>query len=235
MILKGYRQRYMKFRGDIIITDPVYAVKSDSDWGECDYGDSLDRIGLRTFLSYGNGDRFGDRVIDRETGECIGRFCQDSGVLSVMLLSELRAYDGSLPERIPKHCYAVIRDFEGSVIVVEGENGEGKKNFSFVGKGRNGFRTELVTVKWEYLKSLFREETGSFEAPSSRERLFNIRLVTVSAGIESGLIAHILNCFMGFNAVPSGYSLTSARAKKPSPSLSRALRPTGSSVRSFFW
>lgn len=37
----------MKFKGDIIITDPCYIIKKDSeDWRKCDYGDNMAALGL---------------------------------------------------------------------------------------------------------------------------------------------------------------------------------------------
>lgn len=39
----------MKFKGDIIITDPCYIIKKD--WRKCDYGDNM------AALLYSNGDK----------------------------------------------------------------------------------------------------------------------------------------------------------------------------------
>ena len=40
----------MKFKGNIIITDPCYIVK-DSDWEKCDCGNNMEVLGFRTFIS----------------------------------------------------------------------------------------------------------------------------------------------------------------------------------------
>ena len=32
----------MFFKGDIIITDPMYIVKSEEDWHRCEYGEKLE-------------------------------------------------------------------------------------------------------------------------------------------------------------------------------------------------
>ena len=40
----------MKFKGNIIITDPCYIVK-DSDWKKCDYGNNMEVLGFSTFIS----------------------------------------------------------------------------------------------------------------------------------------------------------------------------------------
>lgn len=42
----------MKFKGDIIITDPCYIIKKDSeDWRKCDYGDNMAALGLTNYIS----------------------------------------------------------------------------------------------------------------------------------------------------------------------------------------
>lgn len=40
----------MKFKGNIIITDPCYIVK-DSDWEKCDCGNNMEVLGFSTFIS----------------------------------------------------------------------------------------------------------------------------------------------------------------------------------------
>ena len=42
----------MKFKGDIIITDPCYIIKKDSeDWRKCDYGDNMEVLGFSNYIS----------------------------------------------------------------------------------------------------------------------------------------------------------------------------------------
>lgn len=49
----------MKFKGDIIITDPCYIIKKDSeDWRKCDYGDNMAALGLTNYISEST--RYGD-------------------------------------------------------------------------------------------------------------------------------------------------------------------------------
>lgn len=49
----------MKFKGDIIITDPCYIIKKDSeDWRKCDYGDNIAALGLTNYISEST--RYGD-------------------------------------------------------------------------------------------------------------------------------------------------------------------------------
>lgn len=43
----------MKFKGDIIITDPCYIISESQleDWKRCDYGDNMRVLGLTTYIS----------------------------------------------------------------------------------------------------------------------------------------------------------------------------------------
>lgn len=42
----------MKFKGDIIITDPCYIIKDDSDdWSKCGWGENMRVLGLTTYIS----------------------------------------------------------------------------------------------------------------------------------------------------------------------------------------
>lgn len=42
----------MKFKGDIIITDPCYIIKKDSDdWSKCGWGESMSVLGFTKYIS----------------------------------------------------------------------------------------------------------------------------------------------------------------------------------------
>jgi hypothetical protein len=44
----------MKFKGDIIITDPCYIIKDDpekDDWDLCNYGKNMEKLGINTYLT----------------------------------------------------------------------------------------------------------------------------------------------------------------------------------------
>lgn len=43
----------MKFKGDIIITDPCYIIKKDGndDWEKCEYGGRMETLGFTTYIS----------------------------------------------------------------------------------------------------------------------------------------------------------------------------------------
>ncbi len=50
----------MKFNGTLIITDPCYIINksNDDDWHKCDYGDGMEKLGIKNYLSSGTG--YGD-------------------------------------------------------------------------------------------------------------------------------------------------------------------------------
>ena len=43
----------MKFKGDIIITDPCYIIKeiNSEDWDKCDFGDNMEVLGINHYIS----------------------------------------------------------------------------------------------------------------------------------------------------------------------------------------
>lgn len=43
----------MKFKGDIIITDPCYIIKESNpdDWDKCDFGDNMEILGIKHYIS----------------------------------------------------------------------------------------------------------------------------------------------------------------------------------------
>ena len=118
----------MKFQGDIIITDPMYIIPNDceADWHDCEYGENMEILGISTFITHDMGDRAGEELLDGELYEQgikkkIGAFCHDSCMVSVMLLSEVLAYNPAALDDLGKHCYTIIKDFDGEVTIEEFE------------------------------------------------------------------------------------------------------------------
>ena len=129
----------MHFCGDIVITDPCYIVLSNEDWVDSQFGESLGELGFKTFLTFDRGDSVGESLIDRRNGEVLGRFCTDSCMVSVMLLSEVVEYNPAFSETLAKHCYTIVKDFDGVVEQVELEDGY----WMLSGKGNIDFCTEF--------------------------------------------------------------------------------------------
>lgn len=69
----------MKFKGDIIITDPCYICK-DSDWHRCNCGYNMEILGINTYICRDT--IYGDwpcTTFNSDTGKDIGAFCADAG------------------------------------------------------------------------------------------------------------------------------------------------------------
>lgn len=108
----------MKFKGDIIITDPCYIIKKNSgDRGKCGYGDNMKALGIENYLCrdtiYGD---WSCTTFNSDTKEAIGEFCADAGMVAVFLLDEVLAYnpDFDFYETKP-WTTTLIKDFDGDI------------------------------------------------------------------------------------------------------------------------
>ena len=108
----------MKFKGDIIITDPCYIIKKNSgDWGKCGYRDNMKALGIENYLCrdtiYGD---WSCTTFNSDTKEAIGEFCADAGMVAVFLLDEVLAYnpDFDFYETKP-WTTTLIKDFDGDI------------------------------------------------------------------------------------------------------------------------
>ena len=135
----------MFFKGDIIITDPMYIIKCEEDWHRCEYGEKLEVLNIGTYLTSGHGDCMPPHVISSDTCAQFGEFCSDSCMVSVMLLSEVRAYNPEFDKDLEPHCFTIIEDFEGEVTLFE-EEIDGGADFEayFEGKGNKNFKTDWL-------------------------------------------------------------------------------------------
>jgi hypothetical protein len=134
----------MYFNGDIVITDPMYIVKSEEDWHRCEYGEKLEALNIITYITSGNGDEFASDVISLDTPKRLGEFGSDSCMVSVMLLNEVRQYNSDFDKDLGKHCYTVIKDFDGEVQLIEMEEcDDNGQRVYFMGKGNKNFRTDF--------------------------------------------------------------------------------------------
>lgn len=134
----------MYFIGDIIITDPMYIVKSEEDWHRCEYGENLKALKMSTYITSGNGDELASDVISLDTPKRLGKFGSDSCMVSVMLLSEVRQYNFDFDKELDKHCYTIIKDFDGEVQLFEMEEyDDNGQRVYFIGKGNKNFRTDF--------------------------------------------------------------------------------------------
>ena len=147
----------VEFDGDIMITDPCYFIKGEEEWTRFCKDKDLSRLGLSSCMVRDT--IFGDwtcAAIDTDTGERIGSFCADSGLVSVTLLDEVLRYNPDFVRHLKKdHTITVIQDFSGTVkfvvkeyvsdrdgktivdhrveVIGHGVNRKTKENINFVG------------------------------------------------------------------------------------------------------
>lgn len=127
----------MKFKGDIIITDPSYICK-DGDWEKCGYGDSMETLGVENYTCrdtiYGD---WSCTTYNSKTHEKIGEFCADAGMVGVFLLDEVLKYNPDFDYHTERPwTTTLIKYFDGEVDfgVADGEvRVSGKGNIDFVG------------------------------------------------------------------------------------------------------
>ena len=103
---------------DILITDPCYIIKSDTDdWRKCNYGNSMEALGLTTYkvrdTIYGD---WSCTVFNTDTNEEIGEFCADAGMVGVFSLNEVLKYNPEFDDHINKKwTTTLIKGFTGDV------------------------------------------------------------------------------------------------------------------------
>jgi len=151
----------MKFKGDIIITDPCYTMRAKhhgtipitkDDWKACDYGRNMEVLGIKNYLTrdtiYGD---WSCTTFNSDTDEVLGEFCADAGLVSVFLLDEVLAYNPDFDYHINRPwTTTLIKNFDGyieiEIVNVEYEDegiGEIREDqeVQVIGKGNINFYT----------------------------------------------------------------------------------------------
>ncbi|MBQ4607848.1 MAG: hypothetical protein IJB15_14150 [Clostridia bacterium] len=127
-----------EFDGDLLITDPVYVMREGEDWGRSAFGFRMEALGVRTYLTAET--LVGDwdcGAYDAVSGKEIGRFCSDSGLVSVFRLEEILRYNPAYREHLVHPYTAVwIRDFRGTVQFTVRKTGE-TEWICITGQGEN--------------------------------------------------------------------------------------------------
>lgn len=123
---------------DIIITDPSYFIKGD-DWARTHNGNDLSAIGIKLGLAgethYGNWEC---SVINDSDGEILASFAAEKGMCCVATQLDIQAYNHAALKDVSRGCFALIKDFMGTVTFIDGDNG-----LQIIGKGNINFHTEL--------------------------------------------------------------------------------------------
>ena len=127
----------MKFKGNLMITDPLFVAKEEADWVKCGYGDNMAALGMKTSLTALVTEGEADFMAFSPEGKCYGTFVSDSGVATAFLLEEILAYDPGFDEHTecPENVLW-IPDFDGEVTV----HGTGEDQW-FEATGSHSFTT----------------------------------------------------------------------------------------------
>lgn len=134
------------FKGDIIITDPCYIIKDNTnDWVKCNCGEAMEKLGITNYLC--NSTIYGDWscvTYNKTTNEKLGRFCADAGLVAVFLLDEVLKYNPSFNYHKEKPwTTTLIEDFDG-YISINVKNINSEDEVFVVGKGNTDFCTKQI-------------------------------------------------------------------------------------------
>ncbi|MCL2009520.1 MAG: hypothetical protein FWG71_03100 [Synergistaceae bacterium] len=134
----------MKFKGDVIITDPGYFIKSEDDWQlycNARFGgdsDALGQFGFNQAIIIESEEVAGEVYDDK--GRMIGEFCSDSAEICVCLLEDVLKHNPNYDDYNRfKNTATVIRNFDGEIEIHETED---DCEFQIVGKGNINFHTK---------------------------------------------------------------------------------------------
>lgn len=131
------------FNGDIIITDPCYILKKNTnDWELCNYGQNMNALGINNYLC--NSTIYGDwscTTFEEKTCKELGVFCADAGLVAVFLLDEVLKYNPDFNYHKERPwTTTLIKGFNGE-ISIEAFDTKYDKEVSVVGKGNINFYT----------------------------------------------------------------------------------------------
>lgn len=116
----------------IIITDPCYFVPN-TEWEESRYGEELPFPHITENTGIGDWDC---DVMNTDTGDWLAAFTADTGMCTVASFDDIINFYGPALYDVRRECYAVIKDFKGTVRAVHDKNGilhifgEGNINFA---------------------------------------------------------------------------------------------------------
>lgn len=124
-----------KFNATIIIGDPCMMVKSEEDWETCDYGEQMDKLGFKNYLSVEFDEDAPDVVDDK--GNVLGSFCTDSSMILVVPFDDLMKYNPDFNVHIEyPHSCTIIENFCGEVTYNTRND-----TTTIVGKGNANFKS----------------------------------------------------------------------------------------------
>jgi len=139
----------IELKGDIIITDPCYIIKDNTnDWELCQYGKEMQLLGLKNWIT--NSTLYGDwscTTYNADTEDPLGQFCADAGLVGVFLLDEVLKYNKDYKKEIDQYAVTLLKDFNGIVKIVKVSYDHKYEEIRVVGKGNINFYTMQVSNK----------------------------------------------------------------------------------------
>lgn len=125
-----------------------YRKETQGDWEKTSYGYNMAAIGINHFMTRTT--LCGDwvcKVYDINTGNIIGEFCADAGLVSVFYVEEAKKYNPDFPFNKGDFTHTIIRDFKGTVqFFVREEKGVYENDSEYWSKGDSwvNYRVEVV-------------------------------------------------------------------------------------------
>lgn len=116
---------------DIIITDPCYIIRAEhhgttpiteDDWNACEFGSNMEALGFESDKYLTHDTIYGDwdcTVFNEDTGEILGNFCADAGLVSVFRLKDILEYnpDYDYKTEVKNGSATLIKNFTGDVSI----------------------------------------------------------------------------------------------------------------------
>ena len=95
-------------------------IKERDDWQICNYGMEMNKIGFHNCIT--SPTYIGDwcwLVNDNITGQVLGQFSADSGMVGVFLMEEIINYDKTLLDKLKRlqQCACIIENYTGTITI----------------------------------------------------------------------------------------------------------------------
>lgn len=134
---------YKQTRDNHLEAYSKYVESAESDWDRCEYGLNMSALGFDNYLCidnlYGNWsctlyETTNSTNLGDEQNLEISKFCSDSGLVGVFLLSEIEKYDSEFDIKKFKHNeVGIVENFKGTIYIINRTE-------------KTGFESEVMVV-----------------------------------------------------------------------------------------
>lgn len=121
-------ETYKRTRDNHLEAYSKYVESVESDWDRCEYGLNMKALGFDNYLCtdnlYGNWsctlyETNNSTNLGDENNAEISKFCSDSGLVGVFLLSEIVKYDSEFDIKKFKHNeVGIVENFQGTIYII---------------------------------------------------------------------------------------------------------------------